>query len=103
TAEEGLAKARTSPPSLVVVDLLMDRTRGLALALELRSLPETAAVPIVLLAGHDPSEEERRLLKNETLTLVGLPAEVALPEALQRLLARTGRAATAPPGTIPRG
>jgi len=97
TAEEGLTKARTSPPALVVVDLLMDRTRGLALALELRALPETAAVPIVLLAGHDPSEEERRLLANKTLTLVGLPAEQALPAALQRLLGRSGRIAAGQP------
>jgi signal transduction histidine kinase/DNA-binding response OmpR family regulator len=91
STEEGLAKARANPPALVVVDLLMDQTQGLSLALELRARPETAAVPIVLLAGHDPSEEERLLLRRKALTVLGPEPRDALPTAVRRLLAAAGR------------
>ncbi len=93
STDEGLAKARAQPPALVVVDLLMDHPGGLRLALELRALPETSTVPIVLVAGHEPSEEERAMLRTKALTLLAPGGGETLPVVLRRLLASDGRAA----------
>ena len=96
--EEGLAKARGKPPAIVVIDLLMDHAGGLRLALELRARAETSAVPIVLVAGHDPSEEERTLLRGKALTLLSPGGGETLPAVLRRLLGSDGHGtATASP------
>jgi signal transduction histidine kinase/DNA-binding response OmpR family regulator len=86
TADEGLAKARARRPALVVIDLLMDHAGGLRLALELRARPETADVPIVLAAGHDPSDAERAMLRAKALTLLTPGGGDRLPVVLKRLL-----------------
>jgi len=84
--DEGLSKARLRPPALVVIDLLMDHAGGLRLALELRAKSETAAIPIVLVAGHDPSNEERAMLRSKALTLLSPGGGETLPQVLRRLL-----------------
>jgi len=90
STEEGLERALGRPPALVVVDLLMDHAGGLRLALELRSRAETSSVPIVLVAGHDPSDEERTMLKSNALTLLAPGGGESLPAVLRRLLASAG-------------
>jgi signal transduction histidine kinase/DNA-binding response OmpR family regulator len=84
--DEGRERARTRRPALVVIDLLMDHAGGLRLALELRASEETAAIPIVLVAGHDPSEEERVMLRSKALTLLAPGGGETLPQVLRRLL-----------------
>jgi signal transduction histidine kinase/DNA-binding response OmpR family regulator len=98
TTDEGLAKARNRHPALVVIDLLMDHAGGLRLALELRSRAETAEVPIVLVAGHDPNEEERGLLRTRALTVLSPGGGETLPAVLRRLLATNGRTVGAAAG-----
>jgi signal transduction histidine kinase/DNA-binding response OmpR family regulator len=94
--DEGLTRARTRPPALVVIDLLMDHAGGLRMALELRAGTETAAIPIVLVAGHDPSEDERAMLRSKALTLLAPDGGETLSQALQRLLGHAaGDASTA--------
>jgi two-component system phosphate regulon response regulator PhoB len=101
STEEGLSRALGRPPALVVVDLLMDHAGGLRLALELRSRTETSAVPIVLVAGHDPNDDERAMLKSNALTLLAPGGGETLPAVLRRLLASAGgpgvETAPAPP------
>ncbi|HET9765439.1 MAG TPA: response regulator [Thermoanaerobaculia bacterium] len=94
--DEGLARARTRPPALVVIDLLMDHAGGLRLALQLRAGAETAAIPLVLVAGHAPSDEERAMLRSKALTLLAPDGGETLSQALQRLLGHAaGDASTA--------
>ncbi len=96
STDEGLAKARVRPPALVVIDLLMDHAGGLRLALELRANAETAAIPIVLVAGHDPSHEERAMLRSKALTLLSPGGGETLPQVLRRLLGSESRVAERP-------
>jgi CheY-like chemotaxis protein len=51
SAEEGLGKALTSSPDLITLDLLMPRGSGVQIYQELRSRPQTRAIPIVVLTG----------------------------------------------------
>jgi len=64
------------------------------LDVELRAGTETAAIPIVLVAGHDPSEDERAMLRSKALTLLAPDGGETLPQALQRLLGSEGRPPT---------
>jgi CheY-like chemotaxis protein len=56
TAEDGheaILKARALRPDLVVMDLQMPKLDGWAAIRELQSRPETAAIPVIVLTGHD--------------------------------------------------
>ncbi|HNT35125.1 MAG TPA: response regulator, partial [bacterium] len=50
--DEGLEKAKTCKPAVIVLDVMMKTsTEGFHLAKQLRSLQETKSVPIVMLTG----------------------------------------------------
>jgi DNA-binding response OmpR family regulator len=49
--EEGLAKAKASPPDVVISDIMMPRMNGLELLDALRAEPKTAGLPIILLSA----------------------------------------------------
>src|SRR5438552_16239312 len=56
TAEDGheaILKARALRPDLVVMDLQMPKLDGWAAIRELQSRSETAAIPVIVLTGHD--------------------------------------------------
>ncbi len=53
--EEALTLVRTEPPDLVVSDHMMPRRTGVELLRALRSEPETAAIPFVLLSAARPA------------------------------------------------
>jgi CheY-like chemotaxis protein len=46
-----LAAARQNPPDLVLTDATMPRLDGLELVRQLRLVPETAAIPVILLSA----------------------------------------------------
>jgi len=50
---EAILKARALRPDLVVMDLQMPKLDGWAAIRELRSRAETAAIPVIVLTGHD--------------------------------------------------
>jgi DNA-binding response OmpR family regulator len=50
---EALRLASTSPPELLVLDVVMPGLDGLEVTRRLREQPETATLPIVLLTGRD--------------------------------------------------
>lgn len=57
---EALAAIRSRPPDLVVTDVMMPRLDGLGLVRELRAVPETRELPVVMLsarAGEESSIE----------------------------------------------
>ena len=50
---EAILKARALRPDLVVMDLQMPKLDGWAAIRELQSRAETAAIPVIVLTGHD--------------------------------------------------
>jgi CheY-like chemotaxis protein len=55
--EEGLRLAREAPPDLITLDVLMPRKSGVRAYQELRRMPETRSVPIVILTGLAQQED----------------------------------------------
>ncbi len=55
-AEKALERARRLQPTVILVDLRMPRTDGLAVTQQLRAHPETAAIPVILLSSVDTPE-----------------------------------------------
>jgi DNA-binding response OmpR family regulator len=51
TGPEGLQKARSLSPDLIVLDLVLPKLDGFAVCEALRKDPATAAIPIVMLTG----------------------------------------------------
>lgn len=51
TGKEGLARVRTEKPDLVVLDLMLPELDGLEVCKQLRSNPETAMLPIIMLTA----------------------------------------------------
>lgn len=60
--EHGLRLARQEAPSIIVLDLMMPGISGFEVAVQLRSDPETAAIPIVVLTAKELTRQERRQL-----------------------------------------
>ena len=91
-----LELASDRPPDVVLLDLRMGDLDGLRLAYELRSLPATRRVPIVLLTGEDLTTEDSRRMRERVLDLVASEPEEgrdALIRVLQELLERRRRPA----------
>jgi DNA-binding response OmpR family regulator len=57
---EALAKAGSYKPDLVLLDIVMPQMDGFAVCQRLRSRPETADVPVVMLAAKTSAEHVRR-------------------------------------------
>lgn len=49
--EEGLEKIRTFKPDLVLLDIMMPKLNGLDLLKQLKSIPEMAKTPVVVLSN----------------------------------------------------
>jgi CheY-like chemotaxis protein len=60
--EEALLKARVSPPTLVVLDLMMPNQDGFEVLRRLRA--EKLQVPVVVLTGKTLTTEEQELLRH---------------------------------------
>ena len=85
TAEDGhevIIKARTLRPDLVVMDLQMPKLDGWAAIREFQSRNETAAIPVIVLTGHD----FKAFLKPAALAVgaVSYVMKPCLPEQLAR-------------------
>lgn len=50
--------AEAEKPDLILLDLLLPRRDGYTVLLFLRSRPETRAIPVLLLSGEPPEEQE---------------------------------------------
>jgi CheY-like chemotaxis protein len=64
TAADGnaaVAAATEEQPHAVVLDIEMPRKDGLAVLAELRSLPETAMIPVIALTGFSESADRARI------------------------------------------
>lgn len=49
--DEGLEKARTAKPALILLDIMMPKLDGFQVLLRLKSKPETEGVPVIVLTN----------------------------------------------------
>ncbi|MEX2247266.1 MAG: response regulator [Dehalococcoidia bacterium] len=85
--EEGMMKAQTEQPALIILDLLMPEMDGFTVAERLRSNPATAEIPIVVLTSKSISQQEKERL-NSHITHLARKAEfnqVEFVELVRRL------------------
>lgn len=65
TGEEGISMVARRRPDLIILDLRMPNKDGFAVLNELRSNPETANIPVMVVTGEvDFSSDEQAILKN---------------------------------------
>jgi PAS domain S-box-containing protein len=81
----GLTLARTDPPDVVLLDLHLPDMSGVAVLTNLRSMPETAAVPVVVLSADATSRQISRVMSE------GADRYVTKPVVLHDLLALLDR------------
>lgn len=57
--EEGVSRARTERPDLVLMDVVMPRMNGFEAVRKLRTLPETRQIPVIMVTtrGEGPNVE----------------------------------------------
>ncbi len=65
--EEGLAKTRQSLPDGVILDLMMPRIDGFQVLEAIRSRPETARLPVLVLTAKDVTAAERASLSHNNV------------------------------------
>lgn len=104
--DKGLKTAREEKPDLVIADILMPVKDGYQLAKELRSDPETASIPIIMLTGLREEKDELRAFQEGVDDYIVKPIRASLLRArVAALLARTralsGRADAELPATEP--
>ena len=91
TGEQGLEKARRDQPNLIVTDSLMPNMDGFELIRQLKTHPETAQIPIIMITSGDLDAPEYANFEPRPDALVTKSAAVdELLEAVSRLV-RNGR------------
>lgn len=87
--DEALLRLRVSPPSLLILDLVMPGRDGFAVLKQARS--EGMDLPVVVLTGKDLSADEQKVLREGMAALVhkgGLALEKVVEEARKLLVDR---------------
>ncbi len=82
TGSEGLRLAKTEKPDLLILDLMLPEMDGLEVCKRLRSAPETAMLPIIMLTAK--AEESDTVIGLE----LGADDYVTKPFSMRELLAR---------------
>jgi CheY-like chemotaxis protein len=85
---EAIAVARRERPDLILLDLSMPGLDGAATYAELRSEPETAAIPVVVVTASIQKHELERLAAMGCAGIIRKPFDaLALPAELRRIAA----------------
>ncbi len=83
----GLAKVRTSPPDLVLLDINLPEVDGYEMVRRLRSLPGMAGVPIVALTANVMKGDRERTIEAGCDGYIQKPVDVdALPSQIASFL-----------------
>jgi DNA-binding response OmpR family regulator len=90
--EEGLIIAQSDPPDLVISDIMMPKVNGLELLAALRSSPETAAMPVILLSAKAQVADVQRGLELGADDYVTKPFDpLELIDRVYKVLAKSRR------------
>jgi signal transduction histidine kinase/CheY-like chemotaxis protein len=91
TAEEGLERARSDRPDVIVLDLVMPGLDGRRALAELRRDPVTCNIPVVISTGIELEDDESRMLLRQASAI--LPkrnlSRATLPGIVRQALERT--------------
>lgn len=91
SADDGLHKARTLQPDLIILDLNMPEVNGFELCQRLQADPHTALIPIVFLTAEDDVETKVKGLDLGAVDYVTKPFNAAELRARFRAALRTKR------------
>lgn len=72
---EGLKKAMQELPDLIITDALMPKMDGVTMMSTLRSSPETAMIPAILLTSQTAGEEEKKAFEAGFIDFILKPAQ----------------------------
>ncbi|MBV8980426.1 MAG: response regulator [Acidimicrobiia bacterium] len=90
--EEGLKMAQSDPPDLVISDIMMPKVNGLELLAALRSNPDTAALPVILLSAKAQVADVQRGLELGADDYVTKPFDpLELIDRIYKVLAKSRR------------
>jgi len=79
-AAEGLKKAKTIKPDIILLDIMMPGTDGYNVCNDLKNDPSTSSIPVVFLTGKDRNDDMGRSFK------VGGDMYIKKPFSCERLL-----------------
>jgi DNA-binding response OmpR family regulator len=90
--EEGLQRVQADPPDLVISDIMMPKVNGLELLAALRSSPDTAALPVILLSAKAQVADVQRGLELGADDYITKPFDpLELIDRVYKVLAKTRR------------
>jgi PAS domain S-box-containing protein len=67
---EGLRRAISEQPSLILLDLIMPEMSGFNVAYQLRQQPETSGIPIIVLTSMDIDQDTREQMEGYALSML---------------------------------
>jgi DNA-binding response OmpR family regulator len=90
--EEGLKMAQSDRPDLVISDIMMPKVNGLELLAALRSSPDTAALPVILLSAKAQVADVQRGLELGADDYITKPFDpLELIDRVYKVLAKSRR------------
>jgi DNA-binding response OmpR family regulator len=90
--EEGLQRVHADPPDLVISDIMMPKVNGLELLAALRSSPDTAALPVILLSAKAQVADVQRGLELGADDYITKPFDpLELIDRVYKVLAKSRR------------
>ena len=94
TGISGIRKARDLHPDLIFLDLTMPEMTGFEVLDELKRLPETAAIPVIIATSRHLTRKERSRLLDSAVEIIDKEqlSEVSVAEAFRRILKDTAPA-----------
>jgi CheY-like chemotaxis protein len=85
---EGLDLARSEVPDAILLDVMMPEMDGPTTVLELRRIPETAAIPVVLLTAKVQARDQERFAELPIQGTIPKPFDpLELPRQLREMVA----------------
>ncbi len=87
--EEALAIVKRMRPDIVITDMQMPRMGGSELITALKSLPETATIPVIIVAGKNSGFEAHEHRANFAI-FKDIDIEAQLEKALEAVLGTRG-------------
>ncbi|MGH8678659.1 MAG: response regulator [Burkholderiales bacterium] len=90
--EEGLAKAQTEAPALILMDMSLPGIDGWEATRRLKAAPQTQTIPVIALTAHAMSDDREKALAAGCNDFDTKPIE--LPRLLSKIQALLGPGAT---------